>query len=405
MAVTSDLVRENQFKLGGAVEISLLILVAILQPFQQYLHIGDAIINMSMGDSVVFIILLVFTFGFFGYKVPKYTIHVSILVMLAVLSLVFNSVVGNIVDIRYGLLELIKFAGSVAWMLAIFVLFKSNPRQRSWYYGLASVSTAMFVSIHGIISLLLTDLFRVNSVFENANLAAGYLMFNIFLCFYLLEWLDGQDNRELHKIFLGICSLLLLLGILATGSRSALLALMVGVVLLTIHNQQRIRNHPVISSLFVLSGFFISTIYAIFNPTLVTRIMRALSGVEGFGRRPELWSSAFTLFADQPIIGIGYNQYKVLTGMPIGTHNTFVTHLTELGILGFLVIVSLFLSVVRDGYLISRQSYEEVVYFSIFIISLLVHGFFHGVINYRTLWVCIGIIGAFKASQVGVEEI
>src|SRR5262249_16368546 len=67
--------------------------------------------------------------------------------------------------------------------------------------------------------------------------------------------------------------------------------------------------------------------------------------------RTEIWRASLELFRQHPLLGIGANAHAALVveilGRPLVAHNTFLSVLTELGIIGELLLIILLVVIVR----------------------------------------------------------
>jgi O-antigen ligase len=135
--------------------------------------------------------------------------------------------------------------------------------------------------------------------------------------------------------------------------------------------------------------------YIILNPILVERLIEPITsgGGSGLGKRQRLWALGINAWLEEPITGIGYGQFERIFGTDIGLHNTYLIYLVETGIVGLVLFASIVISPVIDS--IKHYSKEPTAFiFAAYIAFLLIHGIFHGVDNYRTLWLSIGIVAA-----------
>ncbi len=74
------------------------------------------------------------------------------------------------------------------------------------------------------------------------------------------------------------------------------------------------------------------------------------------GGRMELWQKCLQIFAEHPLLGIGSGSLSAPDQLGAFTHNTFLSILTELGVVGFLIFLGLLVSVILQ---ILRQPQPE----------------------------------------------
>ncbi len=146
-----------------------------------------------------------------------------------------------------------------------------------------------------------------------------------------------------YKIFYGLSSLLLLINIMFSQSRNALIALIVGVFIISILYDKRF---------FILSLIFPIIFFII--PAIRARIFQIFDMSQNSSRF-SIWDVAISMIKDHPILGIGYEnfsvQYPVYISnnpnlvvsdgyLPLHPHNIFFKMQAELGILGTMIFIS-----------------------------------------------------------------
>jgi O-antigen ligase len=149
----------------------------------------------------------------------------------------------------------------------------------------------------------------------------------------------------------------LLYGLLLTASRGPLIALAIGLVSYYVFRGQSIwrvnLRLALTSTVIIIAITFGSTIWNLFQITTIPNIyyynpefvLRGLPTLE----RLEKYSTAITLFKQNPLLGVGTNGYELLTefGYP---HNIFLEIAVENGLLGLIAFGCFLMFVSRQGF-------------------------------------------------------
>lgn len=180
---------------------------------------------------------------------------------------------------------------------------------------------------------------RMPSFLENPNNLGAYSI----LAFFIVIMILITTKNLKYKIFYGISSLLLLINIMFSQSRNALIALIVGVFIISILYDKRF---------FILSLIFPIIFFII--PAIRARIFQIFDMSQNSSRF-SIWDVAISMIKDHPILGIGYEnfsvQYPVYISnnpnlvvsdgyLPLHPHNIFFKMQAELGILGTMIFIS-----------------------------------------------------------------
>jgi O-antigen ligase len=133
-----------------------------------------------------------------------------------------------------------------------------------------------------------------------------------------------------------------LIGIVLSGTRTALIASGLGMAFgLASLTRLRVRTRVVIF-------LFLTSIIIILLPYVQT-----LASFQRFGTigteiaagtlhdRTNIWREGFLSFAKHPLLGVGANMYPSVNSWDKAAHNTFLAVLVELGLVGFLLFVTI----------------------------------------------------------------
>ncbi|MGE5323782.1 MAG: O-antigen ligase family protein [Actinomycetota bacterium] len=218
---------------------------------------------------------------------------------------------------------------------------------------------------------------RITSFLSHYNGLAAYLNMVVPFSIGLAVWARDRFSRMLG----GTCFVLASVAILLTQSRGGLLAyvsiLLVSACLLPRTRVARLRWVAAVV-LFSIAGALVAGL-----------IFKRLAGVDSYTEitRLAIWAGAGMLFAGNPILGVGYGNFKIaLTnaiavpdGFMLDAHNLYLELLAETGIIGFLVFAVLVIVCLRYARRMLRDSGQEmaaIIGFGVIAAfgSVLVHG-------------------------------
>lgn len=218
-----------------------------------------------------------------------------------------------------------------------------------WAVAITVLLGATAASIYGII-LGTNFAGRAIGTYADPNEYAAVLV-PAFIFGYVL--VDAATKRW-QQVAGCMCMLILLYELLETQSRGGLVALIAGVLALTIssHGKERLRLIG-----FVLVMAAIGTAFMLGTPQGQDLFERSFHG-DSSGRS-DLWRVAENQFSDHPIVGVGLGNFAPLApkyisadvrrtndilAHPKTTHNAYLQSLAELGLVGTILWLSFLLS-------------------------------------------------------------
>jgi O-antigen ligase len=393
---------------------TLLAALAVAYPFHYYVEGPGGVTDVSLGDAVVAIVVIGFVISLLWDRIafPRYVIPTAVFMLVALTSLLYPLLAGSepaFFDPRSGVLEIVKVAGGAAWMLAVYILLRRAPLAGFRIFATVSVIAASAFALGTVVQSLVQADTRPSGPFENENLYANYLALNVFLSATLarLHELDGAGRGARAPLWL--TTPILLVGILATGSRGALIGAAAAYPLLLNWRRpsgtSRRRLAATVLAV-VLSGCGIVAFWHA-NPFIAWRISTVLSGQgPNIQDRANLWGMALEAFAGAPVLGIGYHQFpqyaEAIHGWRVTVpHNTYLSMAAELGGVGLIAFAGLFVPVIRDALRVGRgQAFIVGRPILAIVVATLIQGFFANVEHYRSLWIAMGLMagmeGAFR---------
>ena len=225
-----------------------------------------------------------------------------------------------------------------------------------WAFYLSAVAEMaylfLFIDIDTLFLTRFGDSFSDDSLEERLNgiYIAGRFVFAIYFGYYLFFKL--QDSSKFLKVFFWTITALMLFFILLSGSRMALIMLVVPIVVMNIGSSRRIGWLILSAIVIVAGGVFIinnDVLYEILGKR-VEDFFNILSGnAQGTedDSRIRLIKLGLNKFIEQPVIGYGINCFRhfariAFMGRNYYAHNNYVELLVDVGIVGFAIYYSVY---------------------------------------------------------------
>jgi O-antigen ligase len=156
-----------------------------------------------------------------------------------------------------------------------------------------------------------------------------------------LAWYLGVVERQLRAVNLGYVALALV-AVLLTGSRGAFLAGLPALAL-CVSSMGRVRGRamlPLGALALAVVAFAVAVVPEEATERLATIPESIITG--DLGGRGAIWRRGVEVFAEHPVVGVGTAAFRAATRASATAHNTFLSVLAELGLVG----LSLFLGIV-----------------------------------------------------------
>jgi len=393
-------------------KLVLIIALAALYPF----HRSMAGFNVSLGDFVVALIFVPILLGLAigRLHLPRYVMHA--LAFLGVTVVAFFANVhqeGVYFSVAGGTKEMLKFAAAVSWMVAMFWLLRDDLWNRLLVFAMVTVTIGTAFASWSIVENIVLRIGRPTGPFENPNIYGNYLVFNAVLLGIAMTLIrEGAvepatgARRRLLRLFLSarlVFLPVLLLGLLATGSRGSILA---GLTALFVSTRLRLPRRVNLNKIAMgLIGLLIVigsvTWFLRQDPHILRRIQGASRG-EGPNtqERLVLWDASIRTFVAQPVVGVGYGQFPYYSSVKFGldphvTHQTYLSIAAETGIVGLLVMAWLVATVLRDTRQSQRGLQSRVpLLCRAFLLGTCVQGLVANVDQFRSPWLIVGVVAA-----------
>lgn len=387
--------------------------LATVYPFHTYV----ANVNVSAGDAIVALIGLILLFRFAAGKValPRYTVHAFVLWMIIIFSLTKNSLLpSGFFSLVPGMVETFKYLAAVAWMIALYWLLSDQLPRRLLLFSCASVVMATLFAGMTVYQNLFLHEQRPTGPFENPNIYGNYLILNVFLALcgahLVAEGVGGVAKRStfvlqsFRTVAVLVAIPVLTVGLLATGSRGALVGFVAGLaVALRVRPPTAFGPRRLLAAAAGGMGLVVAVAWFLqHHPYLLLRLGRTGSADPNVEHRLALWRAALDAVYSHPLLGIGYGQFTSYAGYlrlwrAQVAHETYLSVAAELGLLGLLVFLWLLGAVIGDSWRVRIAPGKGSRLGRIcggFVVATAVQGLFNNVDQFRSLWIAFGVVSA-----------
>ena len=382
-------------------------------------------VSIILGSSIsltnIILINLFFLLVLIFQKKLHFVNHISIkLILILYLYLIFNSFISQ--DYKVGLLRNIGFFRFIIFFIFVnyfFFYYKNDQRLLGfWSVILCTVIVDVFVEYFfdtNLISLGEKKEFygnRITSFFIDEPIVGAYLAGFIFLIFgYLLK---RYNKKTIAFTFL----LIAFISIIFTGERSNTLKVFSGIIIyfLLLDFLKFKTKLIIISLLFIIFGTIISQSEYLkvryigqFYDVIINK--KNSQNLED-NQYIKLYKSGYSVFKNYPLFGVGNKNYRVETcrendNAQLRSNYVCLTHphqvyfelLSEHGIIGFILILSIFFFLmfkILKSVLMSRNYIQigALTFVVINFIPFLPGGSFFSDFNITLFWINFSIMFA-----------
>ena len=299
---------------------------------------------------------------------------------------IFSIIVIQVYVIFAGIIEYYEHFIMYSIGIMLLVLAKANIDRFKTSFLIIKYSSILY-AIMSIIHYLFTDIYH-NIVFRfvpkvvqvrilelvshdyypglgyaQPAIAAGYMIIGIGI---IMSSISFRNNKE--KIIDMFYIISLLLSVSLTGKRSILLwgilAMLITYYILSPKVKKISRQIKLLLGLVIVS-FIVYIIFTYFDSIeffnrLIHTINGLIAGEDVTSGRTTLYGGAWKLFSENPIIGIGWQQYIIITSdwfsfRDLTVHNVYLQLLAETGFVGFLSVVIALLYVLFNTYKVLKK--------------------------------------------------
>ena len=298
------------------------------------------------------------------------------------------------------------------WMAGELLDNVPNNRQIMWLFVITCMISA-WVSIQNS-SLGATFDTEGTSGLGGISSSARQFTVAIIALVFLRNGLKSATARTLILLTWG-AQVFLMDGVAITGSRTGILIVVIGLVLILLSPTSKIDPRRVIIPAVI--GF---TIYSVIPSTYWDSMWNSIfpaieEGSDTVGERYELWSTAMRMVEDKPITGVGINQFipnvraysdpLSSTVVVTGAHSIYFTVIAETGVIGFVLYVGMLASslfyALRAAWSLKNQQEALLAYtwFTILVI-ILVGGLTKQDQYDKLLWLSVGACTATETLRI-----
>lgn len=261
------------------------------------------------------------------------------------------------------------------------------------YFWRANVLVSFFVFLYGLVQkysilpLFHSGLDRVESTLGNAAFLGSYALLILGISLFLFFF----DNHWKYKYFYLFSALLNLILILWSGTRSSLLAFIVGVILFIIFfikKTQKLFFGVLLSIMIFTSAFFIfdSNLFNI-KPYIIDKANAIVSSDASIYNRIFVWRNSLKEFTNVNVfLGVGLENFDIFFNRFYTpdlnedwfdrSHNIFLDVLVTSGILGLLVYIVIILVLLYKIWKYKDDNYLAFIILFFAIIAYNINNFF-----------------------------
>jgi putative inorganic carbon (HCO3(-)) transporter len=269
------------------------------------------------------------------------------------------------------------------------------------------------LALKNFISMSKSDISRVDILGMDQNLLASHFLVCIVCSLYIYFRTELTLNKRYYLVGFII---LFLLGIISTGSRSALLTFVLIFILISPFSSLRFLNYLKIFIFFFFAYLFLRSDNS-FTELLYERVL-ATENDKG-GNRLIIWKVAGSVIENNPLMGVGYrnfrnefSNYLGITGLDseellklgdrseAGTHNAILEVFSELGLIGLIFFYAF------QYIIIKRLKKVDKNYSSLIIFLLIAINFncmFLDISNLKYFWLVVAL-GISISSKLKVKD-
>ncbi|MGL4109680.1 O-antigen ligase family protein [Clostridium sp. LP20] len=316
------------------------------------------------GDYIIYLLILLQFIQFVISKEErKYIFSIfkdiknnKLLLMLVILNITMYLSFFVATDKRIAISHSIRFSMYV--FVFYLIAYRSKSIKFTNYITYSFISVSVLSAIVSIIQFFQLDESntilggnnRIASFLENSNNLGAFSILSIFIVVML--YLNSKNKKM--KLFYILTIILLGTSIILSQSRNALLALIVGSFIIAILYDKR----------FLIASIILPVILLII-PASRIRIFQIFDLSQNSSRF-KIWNASFDMISDNPILGVGYNNFSTTYGkyvaanpdnlfistdyLPEHPHNIFLKIQSELGIVGTIIFILFILIAITTLY-------------------------------------------------------
>lgn len=175
---------------------------------------------------------------------------------------------------------------------------------------------------------------RFSASGTNPNDLGGVLALGIPVAWYLITLNNPNRSNKLFNLLNITFIPAALLVIILSGGRAALIATVPGIIFGIVSIKRLKLSRKIVIIIFLIS------VTVVIMPIIPNYSFERFSTIESefrrsdLGGRIDIWRDGFKSFVGHPIFGVGSNMYRSINSAGKVAHNTFMSILVELGLVG-----------------------------------------------------------------------
>jgi len=236
---------------------------------------------------------------------------------------------------------------------------------------------------------------RIKGITSNSNTLALMLTYGLISFIYLMN----RFKFKYHNVIMYTGILFFIYSTNTTGSRKTFLAL-IAILIFHFYNKLKTKRF-IIVSIAIVGMFFVFSIQLdeIFQETLLGKRFFGDDNLElSTQHRGYLYQQAFTVFLNNPIVGIGLGNLRFFTATNQVAHSYYMELLSTTGLIGLAIIVPIYkiiFSKIMDVYRNIKAFKNEARYGLMFLILFFIISFGFHMFNSIHHWIVIAILISF----------
>lgn len=343
-----------------------------------YLFAILSFISIAAGNIFLGIAVLLFLICIYQRKLTidintkKYYYSIAFFVLTMLLSALFSG------DIVYGLK---RWADMWIWRLMPFIIITCCVKKEDCLKILKASCLGISIGILCLIYQGVSGDGRAAGFFGHPMTFAGYLC--MYLPLLLLGYFENLFGVK-YKYVSGIMFLAGLAALIFNGTRGAWLAVAITTGILLLYYMVKNKRNFIVGIILVAvcSGILVNNAAFMHRMSTITN-----NKYQSNSERLLMWNSAWNMFKDHPVLGVGLGQYKDNYQQKYispkakepnleHAHNNFMQMLAENGMVGFLGFMAMFTYIIWYNFrkfLTSKNIYSIAI--CAVSITLLLQGF------------------------------
>ncbi|MCF7810503.1 O-antigen ligase family protein [bacterium] len=271
------------------------------------------------------------------------------------------------------------------------------------------IISSIFIFLHSYFTEEISGVFDVSARIRAGGLLGNSNTFGISMVYgtFAIMYFWKENLTVAKKWFIYSIVIIFIIGIIASGSRKSFIGELLFFIFWIGFCYRRIMFRSVIGLIgisIIIVGFYVMVEYTISNTYLGERITDAPEAINeregGIGHRLRFYEMGLGLISENPIIGVGLNQFRFATGTSNYSHSDYIAVAVSTGLVGFAIYYSFYLILwMRLQWIIRRTSNQVILYrvglakASILVILFLAIG----VVSYysKIVWIYLASIAGY----------